>query len=97
MGCVFPWGRFSGACSLFTVGLPWIVARWRWCRFWRVGRHTLACWRRLVWPISRWRQLWVKVGGAGSVELGLDGRVDEGEVGDVEGGDGSDLGGFLLR
>ena len=37
-----------------------------------------------------------KVGGAGSVELGLDGSVDEGEVGVVESGAGSDLG-FLLR
>ena len=90
-------GRSSWAWSVFTFGLPLIDARWRCCRFWRVGRRTLACWRRLGWQISRWRQLWVKVGGTGSVELGLDGSVDEGEVGVVEGGDGSDLGGFLLR
>ena len=63
---------------------------------WKVGRRTLACSRRLGWQISRWRQLWVKVGGAGSVELCLDGRVDEGEVGGVEGDDGSTLGGFLV-
>ena len=95
-GARFPWGRSSGAWSLFTLGLPLIDARWRWCRFWRGGCRTLASWRRLGWQISRWRQLWVKVGGAGSVELGLDGSVDDGEVGGVEGGDGSDLG-FLLR
>ena len=79
MGRVFQWGRFSGARSLFTLGLPWSVARWRWCSFWRVGRCILACWSRLGLAGFKMASVESKRGGAGSVELGRDGCVDEGE------------------
>ena len=97
MGRVFQWGRFSGARSLFTVGLPWFVARWRWCSFRRVGRRILACWRRLGLVGPKWRQLRIKVGGAGTAELVLDGWVDEGDDGGVEDVDESALGDFLTE
>ena len=96
-GARFFMGAFSGGGSLFTVGLPWCVARWRWCSFWRVGRRILACWRWLGLVGPKWRQLRIKVGGAGNVELDLDGWVGEGDDGGVKVVDESVLGDFLIE
>ena len=65
--------------------------------FRRVGRRILDCWRRLRLVGPKWRQLRIKVGGVGSVELDLDSWVDESDDGGVEVVYESVLGDFLIE